>query len=147
MGRLIGIATRNRKRSPMVCLERASVTLEAGVADDFRGKPGKRQVTVLSREGWQAACAESGESLDWTARRANLYVEGVDLSESAGRILEIGALRLLITRETDPCARMAEISPALEQALAKEWRGGVCCRVIEAGEIAVGDSVELADGD
>ncbi len=147
MGRLIGIATREKKRAPMRMLTQAAVSLEGGVAGDFRGKPGKRQVTVLSREGWQAACDASGEAFDWTVRRANLYIEGVDLRRSVGRVLEVGHLRLLITRETDPCERMAEVSPALERALLDEWRGGVCCRVIEAAKIGVGDRVELVDAD
>ena len=147
MARLMGIATREKKRAPMVALERAAVTRENGVADDFRGKPGKRQVTVLSKEGWAAACLASGEALDWTVRRANLLVEGLDLRKSTGCILAIGDLRLLITRETDPCERMAEVSPALERALLEEWRGGVCCRVLEAGKIAVGDPVELIHAD
>ncbi len=131
----------------MVVLARAVVTPERGVADDFRGRPGKRQVTVLSREGWQAACEASGEAFDWTVRRANLFVEGIDLRESAGRVIEIGTLRLLVTRETDPCERMAEHSVALEQALRQAWRGGVCCRVVDGGEIALGDEVVLSDGD
>jgi hypothetical protein len=31
------------------------VTREAGLAGDRRGRPGKRQVTILSREAWQDA--------------------------------------------------------------------------------------------
>jgi MOSC domain-containing protein YiiM len=40
---------------------------------------------------------------------------------------------------------MEAISPGLFNALASEWRGGVCCRVIAAGEVAVGDEVVLID--
>ena len=147
MGRLIGIATRKKKRAPMELLNHACVTLGQGVANDFRGKPSKRQVTVLAKEGWEAACAVSGTIFDWTVRRANLYIEGVNLRESEGRVLEIGNLRLLVTRETDPCERMGEVSEALEKALLEDWRGGVCCRVIQAGEISLGDAVELKDVD
>ncbi len=145
MAQLLGIAKRAKKRAEMQLMQTAAVTLEKGVADDFRGKPGKRQVTVLSREGWQAACNAAGVVLPWTVRRANLLIEGLDLKETQGRMLKIGDLQLLITKETDPCERMEEAYEGLFQALAVDWRGGVCCRVLQGGEIALGDGVELID--
>lgn len=145
MARLLGIAIRKRPRQAMVTLQNSVVTVEHGVANDFRGKPGKRQVTVLTREGWEAACAAVGEARGWHERRANLYIEGLELCQSQGRILQIGELRLQITQETDPCERMEQLTPGLFAALAQGWRGGVCCRVLTAGQIAVGDKVVLID--
>ncbi len=146
MAQLLGIATRAKKRAEMQMLQSAEVSLEKGVANDFRGKPGKRQVTVLTQEGWQTACAEAGVELPWSERRANLLIAGLNLEESAGAVIRIGAVKLLITRETDPCQRMEEAQPGLYQTMAKHWRGGVCCQVLEAGQIAVGDEVELISG-
>ncbi len=143
MAHLLGIAIRAKKRAEMQQLQSAQVSLEKGIADDFRGKPGKRQVTVLMQDGWQVACAEAGVELPWIERRANLLIEGLDLQESVGAIIRIGAVKLLITRETDPCQRMEETQPGLFAAMTKQWRGGVCCQVLEAGQIAVGDEVEL----
>jgi MOSC domain-containing protein YiiM len=145
MARLLGIAIHKEARGEMVSLTTAVVTLEQGVADDFRGKPGKRQVTLLTREGWEAACAAADVEHPWHERRANLFIEGLELQQSQGRVLQIGELRLLITQETDPCNRMEQLSPGLFAALAPEWRGGVCCSVIAAGEITVGDEVMLID--
>ncbi len=145
MAQLLGIAKHRQARGVLETLKMAEVTLLHGVADDFRGKPGKRQVTVLSREAWQASCDELGEPLVWTTRRANLLIEGLQLHNSAGRVLKIGELELLITRETDPCERMDEARDGLSAAMKKEWRGGVCCRVIKPGKITVGDCVELID--
>ncbi|MEZ5276637.1 MAG: MOSC domain-containing protein [Opitutaceae bacterium] len=128
--------------------ESARVTLQEGVSSDFRGRPGRRQVTVLSQEAWQAACAELGTGLPWTTRRANLLVEGLSFgADSVGTILQIGDARLEITGETDPCERMTEAHAGLREALTPDWRGGVCCRVLEAGRISVGDPVSLRDGD
>ena len=147
MARVLGIASRTQKRAAMELLDSVEITLEKGVGDDFRGKPGKRQVTVLTREGWRAACAEAGVELPWTERRANLLIEGLDLNQSAGQILKIGDVQLLITGETDPCERMEEAQPGLFSAMAKAWRGGVCCRVIRPGRITVGEQVELIHGE
>ncbi len=147
MARLLAIATHTKKRGDLTSLQSADITLEKGVANDFRGKPGKRQITVLTREGWEAACKEAGETLDWQVRRANLLIEGLDLFESTNQVLQIGEVKLLITCETDPCERMEDAYPGLYKAMLPEWRGGVCCRVIQAGEIKVGDQVELLDGE
>ena len=125
----------------------ATVTLEAGVDRDFRGRPGPRQVTVVAREAWEEACREVGAELPWTARRANLLVEGVDLESTAGRRLRVGAVLLDITGETAPCGRMDQQRAGLRTALGPDWRGGVTCRVLEEGEIRVGDPVTLLDGD
>ena len=145
MARLLGIAIHRERKGVMIPLTSAEVTLELGVEDDFRGAPGKRQVTVLTREGWEAACTAAGTEQAWHDRRANLYIEGLDLRQSDGRTLQIGELQLLITQETDPCERMEALYPGLFDALLPGWRGGVCCRVVRAGRISVGDEVELID--
>jgi len=142
MVELAGIAIRKKSRAPMQALLHCGVTLERGLAGDFRGKPGKRQVTVLSEESWLQACNEVGQELPWLTRRANLLVRGLEFSAvDVGRVLCIGAVKLQITRETDPCQRMDDAQPGLKNALAPDWRGGVCCRVLAPGQIAVGDTV------
>jgi MOSC domain-containing protein YiiM len=147
MGRLTGIARRDRKRAPMQTLERADISAETGVALDFRGKPGPRQVTVVSARAWKDACGELQKEIPWTTRRANLLVDDFELPRSIGAILKVGEVRLRITGEVDPCSRMEEQCPGLKQALQPEWRGGVSCTVVEGGAVAVGDEViaELDD--
>ncbi|MEQ8802285.1 MOSC domain-containing protein [Haliea sp.] len=141
---LCGIAIRARSRAPMVACDRALVTPERGVEGDFRGKPGRRQVTVLSSESWARACAELGEALPWMTRRANLLVSGLEFTPAhVGSSLRIGDLVLQITRETDPCERMDQARPGLRAALDPDWRGGVCCRVIVGGEITLGQRGDL----
>lgn len=143
MGRLIGIARRERKRACMESLERANISGETGVANDFRGKPGKRQVTVLSAEAWAAACSELGRQLPWTTRRANLLVEGVELPKRCGDIIEVGDVRLRVTMEVAPCNRMQEQCSGLRAALTPEWRGGVACEVLQGGPVRIGDCVSV----
>lgn len=142
-GRLAAIARRDRKRAPMETLDSARITDEAGVVGDFRGRPGKRQVTVLASEDWQAACSEIGRTLPWTARRANLLIEGVGLPRHAGSRLVIGDVVLEVTGELDPCSRMDEASEGLREALVPDWRGGVTCRVLTGGDVGVGDVVRV----
>ncbi|MCG9698116.1 MOSC domain-containing protein [Shewanella sp. Isolate11] len=145
MASLQGISYKTVKKGPMLETSSALVTTSTGVAQDVYGKPSKRQVTVLSFEQWQQACETVQAELHWTTRRANLLVEGLTFSETdVGKTLHIGELQLLITGETDPCKKMQQAHPGLEQALRPDWRGGVTCRVINDASINVGDEVSLA---
>jgi MOSC domain-containing protein YiiM len=147
-GRLIGIARHARPRGPMETIDHADVSLSTGVHGDFRGalKPGrnKRQVTVMTADGWRAAIAELGESIAWELRRVNLLVEGIELEDTKGATLTFsGGTVLEVTGECDPCSRMEEIAPGLKVALLPHWRGGVTTIVRQEGRIAVGDSVRI----
>ena len=100
----------------------------------------------LSFESWQIACAELGVELPWTTRRANILVSGMKFSaEDVGKILQIGDVQLQITVETDPCNRMDEQHQGLTVALTPDWRAGVCCRVLQGGEIRLNDHVAMID--
>ncbi len=143
MGKLLGIVTRERSRAPMKQQGSIEISVDRGLCDDFRGASRGRNVTVLGREGWQAACVELGRELPWTTRRANLLVEGVELIESTGARLRIGEVVLLVTEECEPCQRMDEQSDGLRAALGPDWRAGVSCRVLTAGEVRIGDAAVL----
>ena len=52
---------------------------------------------------------------------------------------------LKVTRETDPCPRMDEQLQGLTNALLPDWRGGVCCNVIEGGDVNLGSEVRILD--
>ena len=143
MGHLAGIARRATTRAPMEELASADVSVAAGLTGDFRGKARRRQVTILAADAWQRACTELGANIHWTARRANLFVDGLALPERAGDLLQIGDVRLRIERETDPCSRMDEQHEGLRKALMPNWRGGVCCTVLTGGHLEIGAPVSL----
>ncbi|MBQ1782939.1 MAG: MOSC domain-containing protein [Gammaproteobacteria bacterium] len=145
MAQLLAIARRNRTRAPMETIASVSVSLERGIDGDVRGKPGRRQVTVLSQQGWQTACNELGQSLPWTIRRANLLIDDLNFGpEHSGQWLWIGEVALQISYECEPCPRMDEQVAGLTAALTPGWRGGLCCRVVRPGVIRVGDEVRLS---
>ena len=133
----------------MESIDHAEVSLDGGIAGDFRGarKPGglgRRQVTLMEASDWDRAMTEVGRTIPWFERRANLLVEGLDLPQTPGIRLAIGAdVVLEITRETDPCERMEVLAPGLRAALTPDWRGGACTRVLAGGRIAVGDLIRI----
>lgn len=146
-GRLAGIARHGRPRGPIETLEVVDVTVESGLAGDFRGaiKPGgrgKRQVSMIEAGDWALAMGELGHELPWWVRRANLLIDGLDLPQTPGARVRIGAdVMIEITTECDPCSRMEEIAPGLKAALTPDWRGGALGRVLSGGRIALGDAV------
>ena len=142
-GKLIGIARAAELRSPLEEMSAASISVEAGIDGDARGRKAGRQVTVLFRESWDDACRELGAALPWVTRRANLLVEGLAPLQAAGAQLKIGETVLQVTMETDPCFLMEKAHTGLKDALTPAWRGGVCCKVVSGGAIKLGDSVAL----
>ncbi|MGE4064231.1 MAG: MOSC domain-containing protein [Rhodospirillaceae bacterium] len=140
-GELRGIATRPAKRAAMRSHRAALILEAAGVEGDFGRRRGRSQVTVLSEEAWRAACDELGAVLPWTMRRANILVSKIPLAPLAGSRMTIGEVILEVTGETDPCHRMDEAHAGLRRALAPQGRGGVRCRILRGGRIAVGDAL------
>ena len=143
MAHLLGIAVKQQRKGAVSLHSEAMITRKNGVVGDWRGKPGKRQVTLMSLADWRAACAELGVDLPWQTRRANLLVDALSLYQSTGSRIVLGEAVLEVTGETDPCERMEQAQPGLFQALARGWRGGVTCRVIADGAIRSGMAVSL----
>ena len=146
-GRLIGIARRPRRLVPMEELARGQVTLNGGLEGDHKGpKFAKRQITILSVEAWRDALEELpqvAEHLPWTTRRANFLVEGVRLPRARGGVIRVGPAEFEVWYPTMPCARMDKAFDGLRKALHPDWRGGVACSVRQAGDVQIGDEVEI----
>ena len=140
---LLGIAVKAQRKGPMSLHQEAMLHPLHGLVGDARGKPGRRQLTLMNLQDWQTACAELGVVLPWQTRRANLLVDQLPLYQSTGQRILLGEALLEITGETDPCERMEQAQAGLFQALKPAWRGGVTCRVLKAGVIRVGMSVQI----
>ncbi len=143
-GRLEALWSKRAHRGPMDPQADAVLVPSKGMVGSV-GRSTRRQVTLLSREAWEEATTEIGAAVDPSMRRANLLVSGLDLYDTRGRVLRIGACRLRIGGELTPCERMDEASPGLQTALTPRWRGGVFAQVEEGGTVAVGDVAEWED--
>ncbi len=142
--KILSLATKEKPRSAMKLIESGTISSEKGLNNDARGRAGNRQVTILSAQQWAIACEELDTSLPWTLRRANILIDDYQFdASSVGKIVKIGDVQLRITEETDPCHRMDEQHAGLTKSLQPDWRGGVCCKVLQGGEIRIGDTVTI----
>jgi MOSC domain-containing protein YiiM len=124
-----------RKSGVSTSLERARAVAGHGFEGCAHANPPKRELLLVSKEHLDALGLEPG------AIRENVTVEGADVHAwEVGRRVRAGEALLEITMVCDPCHRMDELRDGLRAQL--EGRRGMLARVVEGGEIAVGDAVE-----
>jgi molybdopterin adenylyltransferase len=125
-----------RKSGVSTSLERARAVAGHGFEGCAHANPPKRELLLVSKEHLDALGLEPG------AIRENVTVEGADVHAwEVGRRVRAGEALLEITMVCDPCHRTDELRDGLRAQL--EGRRGMLARVVEGGEIAVGDAVEL----
>jgi MOSC domain-containing protein YiiM len=138
------IGLRPKTRQPMEVVESTFANI-GGLTGDRAFKPnatGKRQVTLIQEEHLEAVASFLGkDSVDPALIRRNIVVKGLNLNALKGKQFKIGKAVLEMTGFCYPCSRMEE-NLGVGGYNAMRGHGGITCRVIEEGEILVGDSVE-----
>lgn len=137
MASIAGIWTHTGQRGVMAGRERARALEDHGLEGCAHARPGtKRQVLFASQEHLDAVGVEPG------AIRENFTVADADVQGwMPGQQLAVGGALFEVTMECEPCERMDELRPGLRAELA--GRRGVLARVVETGEVAVGDEIRL----
>jgi MOSC domain-containing protein YiiM len=106
------------------------------------------QVTLIAAEGIETIRAETGIDLTDGRHRRNLVVRGGDLRDLLDATFTLGGATLRGTRPRPPCAHVEQV--AGESGVARalgDGRGGICADVLEGGDIAVGDEIEIVERD
>lgn len=143
-GRVEALWTKRAKGGPMDPARELRVVRRTGIETNADWG-GRRQITILEKERWDAMVATlGGADLDPSARRANVMVSGCDLADSRHHILHLGEVRVQIVGETRPCGRMDEAQQGLRRAMADPWNGGAYGILLDDGAICLGDPVALA---
>jgi len=116
--------------------ERRRAIAGQGLEGCAHGNPPKREVLFVSNDHLESVGVAPG------AIRENLTVEGADVQGwPVGQRLRAGEAVFEITMVCDPCHRMDELRAGLRAEL--EGKRGMLARVVESGEVAVGDEIEL----
>ena len=76
--------------------------------------------------------------------RRNVVVRGVDLVGLRGKRFRVGETVLQYDRSRPPCKHVQDLTePGMTRALKN--RGGICARVVSAGAIQAGDTIEVEE--
>ena len=132
------------RRQPINEVERVLCEVGTGLVGDRHALSGrgKRQVTLIQHEHFAAIASMAGrDGVAPSELRRNIVVSGLNLLALKGKTFRVGQAMLEYTGLCDPCSRMEE---TLGEGgfNAMRGHGGITARVLEAGEIAVGDSVQ-----
>lgn len=146
-GRLEWIGLRPARRAAVLIRTSATLITGRGVEGDRYDtkRNGPRQVTLVASEDLAAVAAFLGRSeISPGLLRRNLVIRGINLLALKDRRFRVGTALLEGSGECAPCSRMEEaLGPGGYNAV--RGHGGITARVIEGGEIAVGDVVERID--
>jgi MOSC domain-containing protein YiiM len=116
--------------------ERRQAIAGQGLEGCAHANPPKREVLFVSKEHLDSVNVEPG------AIRENITIEGDDVQNwPLGQRVRVGQAEFEITMVCEPCHRMDELRDGLRTEL--DNKRGMLARVVESGEVAVGDEVTL----
>ncbi len=143
-GTLEWIGLRPARKLAMTTPERTVAIAGSGLQGDHRaGKtPGSgRQVTIISLEFiHQTAYFLGRETIDPALLRRNLVVSGINLNALRHQRFAIGDALFEAGALCHPCSRM-EAALGRGGVAAMIGHGGLCCRILTTGTIAIGNQV------
>lgn len=124
-------------------LQRATLVAGYGIEGDRKGGHPKRQLNILSFETVQALAA-AGYDVTPGALGEQIVVRGLDVDAlAAGTRFLLGETALVeVVEAREPCRRFARAQgrPSADA----DGRLGVIARVVQGGDIRIGDAVTLA---
>jgi MOSC domain-containing protein YiiM len=137
MASVVGVFTSPaRKSGRSEPHERRQAIAGQGLEGCAHANPPKREVLFASKEHLDSVNVDPG------AIRENITVDGADVEKwPVGQRVRVGAAEFEITMVCDPCHRMDELRDGLRAKL--QGKRGMLARVVESGEVAVGDEVTL----
>ncbi|MBO0947850.1 MOSC domain-containing protein [Fibrella forsythiae] len=144
-GRVDWISIRPQRNIPVTPVTEVTVSEQQGlVGDHYSGQNGKRHITLIQAEHLPAIAAFVGEpAIDPALLRRNIVVSGLNLLALKGQQFRLGEDVILeYTGECYPCSKM-ETALGEGGYNALRGHGGITARVIQGGQVRVGDQVRL----
>ncbi len=136
--------------TPLTAVDSIEVVADKGIAGEpryfgrmsrDRGKPSRRQISLIEREQIAGHAAALGlETIPPGAVRSNIETEGINLVQLVGHEVQIGDAVLFLYAPRDPCEKMDAICQGLRELMMHD-RQGVMAQVVRSGKINVGDTI------
>lgn len=124
-------------RNPMTPVQSLETLTGVGIKGDMHAIENSiRQILLVEQETLAALHLRPG------IVKENITTLGIALMTLKRRQkLRIGNTLLQITSECEPCSRMEEIRPGLQELL--RGRRGMLARVLQGGTVNVGEAIQL----
>ncbi len=143
-GRVEWIGIRPARGEAMEALDSVAVTPGKGLEGDrFKGREtSKRQVTLIQKEHLHAiASCLQRDAIAPDVFRRNIVISGLNLLALKSKRFRIGNVILEYTGLCHPCSKMeTTLGPGGYNSM--RGHGGITTRVVEGGDIALGDEVQ-----
>jgi len=145
-GRVQWIGVRPARKADLNSVNGVEAVAGLGLKGDHRmtKTPGSgRQVTLISQEFIEQIEHFTGHaSIAPGTLRRNIVVTGINLNALRRQRFYVGDALLEATQLCHPCARM-EAALGKGGVAAMIGHGGLCARILEGGDIRVGDGVRV----
>src|SRR4030043_2231495 len=141
-GKVVGVCISQKRTEPKKNVGKGFIKIGLELVGDSHAGT-EKEVSLLAIDSIQRLCKEMGISAGPGCFAENITTEGIGLTSlSIGSHLEVGEAKLVVI----------QIGKDLSQAHAYNYQGhsilpkeGLFCRVIESGEIKVGDIIRLIE--
>jgi MOSC domain-containing protein YiiM len=142
-GMVAGVCVSQRKTDPKKNVGKGFLQKGFGLVGDSHAGT-EKEVSLLAIESIQKLCQETGLSADPGSFAENITTEGIDLTSlPVGSQLRVGEAKLMVIQIGKDPSQAHTYNYHGHSILPKD---GVFCKVIESGEIKVGDIVRLIEG-
>lgn len=136
-GTIVSLQIATAHKAPMRSAQSLRAIADLGLEGDWHAKSASaRQVLIMDEETLTAFGLSAGRV------RENITTRGVELKTlPVGARVRAGSAVLEITQPCTPCEFIDDIRPGLREKM--EGQRGMLARVVETGELRVGDAIEV----
>ena len=142
-GKVVGVCMSQGRTDPKKNVGKGILIKGLGLPGDSHAGT-EKEVSLLAIESIQKLCQETGISAGPGCFAENITTEGIDLTSlPIGSKLQVGDAKLLVIEIGKDPSQTHTYNYKGHSILPKE---GVFCKVIESGEVRIGDSIRMIEG-
>ena len=142
-GTVVGVCMSQRRTDPKKNVEKGFLQKGLGLVGDAHAGS-EKEVSLLAIESIRKLSQETGISAEPGSFAENITTEGIDLTSlSIGTQLQLGEVKLLVIQIGKDPMQAHNYNYQGYSILPKE---GAFCKVIESGEVKIGDSIRMIKG-
>jgi MOSC domain-containing protein YiiM len=142
-GKLVGVCVSQKRTDPKENVGKGFLRNGLGLAGDSHAGT-EKEVSLLAIESIQRLCQKTGILAGPGCFAENITTEGMDLTSlPIGSKLQVGEATLVVIQIGKDPSQPHTYSYQGYSILPKE---GVFCKVIESGEVKIGDSIRMVEG-